>query len=68
MLTGNFMTNEKPNGRQKRQFYIVAFCLALAIDMLTSFLHDIPYRPTLVGLAVMIAAVLYFAVSLIRER
>ena len=62
------MTDEKPSGRQKRHFYIVAFCFALGIDLVTSLLRDAPYRPSLVGLAIMIAAVLYFAISWSRDR
>ena len=62
------MAEEKLSGRQKRQYYVVAFCFALAIDLFTSFIRDAPYRPSLVGLAIMIAAVLYFAVSWIRDR
>jgi len=60
--------DEKLSGQQKRQYYVVAFCLAVGIDLLTSFIRDAPYRPSLVGLAIMIAAVLYFAASWIRER
>ena len=62
------MVDEKPSGRQKRQYYVVAFCFAVGIDLLTSFMRGIPYRPSLVGTAIMIAAVLYFAASWIRER
>ena len=65
---GIFMADKKPTSRQKRQFYIVAFCFALGIDLVTSLIRDAPYRPSLVGLAIMIAAVLYFAISWIRER
>mgnify|MGYP006919388979 CR=1 FL=1 len=62
------MAEEKLNGQQKRQYYVVAFVLALGIDLVTSFLRGIPYRPSLVGLAIMIAAVIYFAASWFRER
>ena len=62
------MADEKPSGKTKRQYYIVAFCLAIGVDLLTSFMRGIPYRPSLVGMAIMIAAVLYFAYSWIRER
>jgi hypothetical protein len=63
-----YMTDKKLSGQQKRQYYIVAFCLAVGVDLMTSLLRDGPYRPTLVGLAIMIAAVLYFAASWIRDR
>jgi hypothetical protein len=62
------MTEEKPDGRTKRQYYIVAFCFAVLIDLSFAFVRDVSYRPRLVGLAVMIAAVLHFAHSWIRER
>jgi hypothetical protein len=65
---GSAMAEEKLNGQQKRHYYVVAFAFALGIDLVTSFLRDAPYKPSLVGLAIMIAAVLYFAVSWIRER
>ena len=62
------MADEKLSGRQKRQYYVVAFAFAVGIDLVTCLLRDAAYRPSLVGLAIMIAAVLYFAVSWIRER
>ena len=67
-LFGTFMADEKLSGQQKRQYYVVAFCFAVGIDLLTSFIRDAPYRPSLVGMAIMIAAVLYFVASCIRER
>ncbi|MFT5448565.1 MAG: hypothetical protein ACI9DC_003750 [Gammaproteobacteria bacterium] len=62
------MEKEPLNGRTKRQYYIVAFCFAVVIDLVFSFMRDVPYRPSLVGLAIMIASVLYFAHSWIRDR
>jgi hypothetical protein len=62
------MEKEQLDGRTKRRYYIVAFCFALVIDLLFSFARDAPYRPSLVGLAIMIASVLYFVHSWIRER
>jgi hypothetical protein len=62
------MLNEKPTTKQKRQYYVITFCFALGIDFLTSWMRGIPYHPTLLGMAIMIAAVLYFAVSLFRDR
>ncbi len=62
------MTEEKLSGRQKRQYYVTAFCFAVCIDLVMDLLRGVAYRPSLVGLAIMIAAVLYFAVSWIRER
>ena len=62
------MTLEKPNGAEKRRIYIAAFFMALVIDLGISFFKDEPYRPTLIGLAIMIASVLYFLYSYIRHR
>ena len=62
------MAEEKLSGQQKRHYYVVAFAFAVGIDLVTSFLRDVPYKPSLVGLAIMIAAVLYFAASWFRER
>jgi hypothetical protein len=54
--------------RQRRKFYIVAFVLAFAIDLAMATFRQSDYRPTLIGLAVMIAAVLFFAYSWFRYR
>ena len=62
------MEQEQLDGRTKRQYYVVAFCFAFMIDLAFSFFQGEPYRPSLVGLAIMIASVLYFAYSWIRER
>jgi len=62
------MEKEQLDGQTKRRYYIVAFCFAVIIDLIFSFARDVPYRPSLVGLAIMIASVLYFAHSWIRER
>ncbi len=52
----------------KRRFYLMTFCIALAIDLIASLLRGVAYQPSLIGLAVMIAAVLYFAWSWITDR
>jgi hypothetical protein len=62
------VSDDKPTGTQKRRFYIATFCIALAIDVVMSLADGLAYRPSLVGLAIMIGAVLYFVVSLIRDR
>jgi hypothetical protein len=59
---------DKPSGVEKRRFYMGAFVVALVIDLAISFFKGQPYQPTLVGLAIMIGAVLYFAVSYLRDR
>jgi hypothetical protein len=58
----------KPTGREKRRFYVIAFAIALGVDLLLSALRGEAYRPTLLGLAIMITAGLFFLYSLIRER
>lgn len=62
------MRDDKATGAQKRRFYIITFCIALSIDVSISLIGGTAYRPSLIGLAIMIGAVLYFAVSLVRDR
>mgnify|MGYP001178372777 FL=1 len=62
------MSENKPNPAAKRKFYIIAFCVALGIDLLSSVLGRGEYRPSLIGLAVMITAALFFTFSLLRDR
>ena len=62
------VSDDQPTGAQKRAFYVPAFCIALGIDLVMSLGQGEAYRPSLVGLAIMIAAVIWFAVSWIRER
>jgi hypothetical protein len=59
---------DKPNGAEKRRLYLAAFAIALTIDLAISFFKGEAYRPTLIGLAIMIASVLYFAYSYFRDR
>ncbi len=58
----------KPTPREKRRVYVAAFCLALLIDLIIAIVNDTSYRPTMIGLAIMIAAGLFFLYSLIRDR
>jgi len=58
----------KRGGREKRKFYVMAFVIAFSIDLIVSFIRDVPYKPSLFGLAIMIASVLYFGYSWLRER
>ena len=58
----------KTSGREKRKLYVMAFVIALSIDLILSIVRDIPYKPSLFGLAIMIASVLYFAYSWLRDR
>ena len=62
------MNGSSPTAAQKRKAYVFWFCLALAIDVAWSLSAGGGYRPSLVGLAVMITAVLFFLWSLLRER
>lgn len=60
---------KKPSGEEKRKLYVLAFCIAAGIEVFRyAFGGAGPYQPTLIGLAIMIAAVLYFAYSWISER
>jgi hypothetical protein len=62
------MSDNKTNSATKRKFYVIAFCVALGIDLLSSVLGRGEYRPSLIGLAVMITAALFFTFSLLRDR
>jgi hypothetical protein len=57
-----------PSGAEKRRLYVIAFCIAFGIDFLLSLARGGTYQPTLLGLAIMIGAVLYFAYSWITDR
>ncbi len=56
------------SGAEKRRLYVIAFCIAFGIDFLLSIIRGGTYQPTLLGLAIMIGAVLYFAYSWITDR
>jgi len=62
------MSDNEPTGTQKRGFYVVAFCIAFGIDLAMTLGRGLPYRPSLIGLAIMITAAIWFAWSWIRER
>ncbi|MGY8936658.1 MAG: hypothetical protein ACKVG6_11335 [Alphaproteobacteria bacterium] len=59
---------DKRSGVEKRRMYMGAFVVALVIDLAISLFKGQSYQPTLVGLAIMIASVLYFAYSYFRDR
>ena len=58
----------KRSGFEKRKLYVMAFVIALSIDLIFSFIKGMPYKPSLLGLAIMIASVLYFGYSWLREK
>jgi len=62
------MSEDRQNPRARRRFYAVAFAVALGIDLTMGFVNGSGYRPSLVGLAVMITSALFFTYSLIRHR
>ncbi len=64
------MDKEKkgPTGAEKRRLYVIAFCIAGGIEYFRYIFREGPYQPTLFGLAIIIAAALYFAYSWIKDR
>ena len=62
------MSLDNPTGREKRRAYLVWFCIALAVDVLWNVMAGRAYQPSLIGLAIMITAVLFFFWSLLTER
>jgi hypothetical protein len=61
-------SKKKPSGAEKRRLYVIAFCVAAGIEYYRYVFRDGDYQPTLFGLAIMIAAVLYFAYSWLTDR
>lgn len=57
-----------PTVQQKRRVYVIFFFGAFLIDLIFGLVQFGMYRPTLIGLAVMITAALFFIYSLIRDR
>lgn len=55
-------------GAEKRRVYLTFFLIALAIEVLLALTRDGPFRPTLIGTAVIITSALFFVYSIIRER
>ena len=58
----------KPTARQKRRMYVVFFVIAFAVDLIVGLIQYGTYVPTLIGMAIMITAALFFVFSLIRDR
>ena len=59
---------KKPSGEEKRRLYMLAFCIAGGIEVFRYAFGTGDYQPTLIGLAIIIASVLYFAYSWITDR
>ena len=68
MRVGAENKNGGRTGAEKRKLYVMAFVIALSIDLILSIVRDMLYKPSLFGLAIMIASVLYFAYSWLRDR
>ena len=62
------MENQNPDSKAKRRFYLIAFFVAFCIDFFTSKFNGTEFKLSLIGLAVMLAAALFFLISLIRDR
>lgn len=62
------MSGDGTSGAQKRRAYLVWFCIAAGIEAVRGLFMAAPYRPSLIGLAIMITAALFFAYSWLRER
>ena len=62
------MESQKSDPKAKRRFYIIAFSIALCIDLFGASIRGDGYKPSLIGLAVMITSALFFTYSLLRDR
>ena len=58
----------KPTAREKRRLYVIFFVIAFLVDLVVGLTRYGTYAPTLVGMAIMITAALFFVFSLIRDR
>jgi FtsH-binding integral membrane protein len=58
----------KPTVQQKRRMYVAFFVIAFLVDLVFGLIQYGTYAPTLVGLAIMITAALFYVFSLIRGR
>ena len=58
----------KPTGEEKRRLYLIAFGIAAFIEIIRFAYGSGEYQPTLIGLAIMLASVLYYAYSWITDH
>jgi len=58
----------KPTAREKRRRYAIFFVIAFLVDLTVGLLQRGAYTPTLVGMAIMSTAALFFVISLVRDR
>lgn len=58
----------KPTAREKRRMYVIFFVIAFLVDLTVGLIQRGAYTPTLVGMAIMITAALFFVISLVRDR
>ena len=58
----------KPTGEEKRRLYLIFFCIAGAVELVRFAWSAGPYQPTIIGLAIMIAGVLFYSYSWITDR
>lgn len=58
----------RPTVSEKRRAYVVFFVMAFIIDLVVGLVRFGTYKPTLIGLAIMITSALFLIFSLIRDR
>ena len=59
---------DKQTGEEKRRLYLLFFCIAAGVELVRFAWSAGPYQPTLIGLAIMIAGVLFYGYSWITDR
>lgn len=58
----------KPTGRDRRRVYLLFLVVALAVEGMIAIGRGGDYRPTMLGLAIIIASILFYAYSWFKER
>lgn len=59
---------DNPTPTEKRRVYIIFFLVAFGIDLAIGLVRYGTYKPTLIGMAIMITAALFLVYSLLREK